>query len=104
MPEPKSEASKVLGLRLREQRLTAAMSQEQVAHLAGLNSSNYARIERGHGNPTFSTLIRLAEVLGLEPQSLLVGITSKQLPPTRDTYTALDYRREQEERASRRRN
>jgi transcriptional regulator with XRE-family HTH domain len=79
------------------------MNQEQVAHLAGLNVSNYARIERGHGNPTFYTLIRLAKVLNLEPSQMLLGFTSEQLPPTRDAYTALDFRREQEERAQRRR-
>jgi transcriptional regulator with XRE-family HTH domain len=103
MPEPKSEASHLLGLRLREQRHKVSMNQEQVAHLAGLNVSNYARIERGHGNPTFYTLIRLAKVLNLEPSQLLLGFTSEQLPPTRDAYTALDFRREQEERAQRRR-
>ncbi|HZK60141.1 MAG TPA: helix-turn-helix transcriptional regulator [Cryobacterium sp.] len=101
MPEPKSEASRVLGLRLRERRLALALNQETVAHLAGLNVSNYARIDRGQGNPTFHTLIRLAAVLGLEPSDLLVGFTAEQLPPTRDSCTALDFRHEQEALARR---
>lgn len=101
MPEPKSEASRILGLRLRERRLALSLNQETVAHLAGLNVSNYARIDRGHGNPTFYTLIRLAIVLGMEPSELLAGFTAEQLPPTRDSYTALDFRREQEARARR---
>lgn len=103
MPEPKSEASRILGLRLRERRLQLSLNQEEVAHLAGLNASNYARVERGHGNPTFYTLIRLTMVLVMEPGELLAGLTSDQLPPTRDSYTALDFRREQEERAQLRR-
>jgi transcriptional regulator with XRE-family HTH domain len=101
MPEPRSDASRVLGRRLRERRLALALNQEAVAHLAGLNVSNYARIDRGHGNPTFHTLIRLAVVLGIEPSELLGGFTADHLPPTRDTYTALDFRREQEARLGR---
>jgi transcriptional regulator with XRE-family HTH domain len=103
MPEPKSEASWILGLRLRERRRELAFNQEQVAHLAGLNVSNYARVERGHGNPTFSTLVRLAAALEVDPGALLAGLNAEQLPPTRDTYTALDFRREQDERALQRR-
>jgi transcriptional regulator with XRE-family HTH domain len=103
MPEPKSEASRVLGGRLRERRLALALNQETVAHLAGLNVSNYARIDRGHGNPTFHTLIRLATVLGMEPSELLIGFTTGDLPPTRDSYTALDFLREQEAHAGQRR-
>lgn len=103
MPEPKSEASRILGFRLRERRLELSLNQETVAHLAGLNVSNYARIDRGHGNPTFYTLIRLATVLGIEPRELFAGLTAEQLPLTRDSYTAMDFRREQEARAHRRR-
>lgn len=80
-----------------------ALNQETVAHLAGLNVSNYARIDRGYGNPTFHTLIRLATVLGISPSELMSGFTAEQLPPTRDSYTALDFRREQEARSGRRR-
>jgi len=60
MPDATSEASRLLGLRLRERRLALSLNQEAVALAAGLNVSNYARIDRGHGNPTFHTLIRLA--------------------------------------------
>ena len=84
MPEPKSEASRILGVRLRRRRRQLALNQEAVAHLAGLNVSNYARIDRGLGNPTFHTLIRLATVLGLEPGDLITGFNSAHLPPSRD--------------------
>ncbi|MBC7443688.1 MAG: helix-turn-helix transcriptional regulator [Ramlibacter sp.] len=85
MSDPKSEASRILGLRLRRRRRQLALNQEAVAHLAGINVSNYARIDRGHGNPTFHTLIRLATVLGLEPGELMSGFSAEQLPPTRDS-------------------
>ena len=83
MPEPKSEASRILGLRLRRRRRQLSLNQEAVAHLAGLNVTNYARIDRGLGNPTFHTLIRLATVLEMEPGDLVTGFNSAQLPPTR---------------------
>ena len=90
MPEPKSEASRQLGLRLRQRRRELALNQESVAHRAGLNVSNYARIDRGNGNPTFHTLIRLADVLSLEVGELLSGLTKEQLPPDRDSLAVVD--------------
>jgi transcriptional regulator with XRE-family HTH domain len=93
MPEPKSEASRLLGLRLRERRLALGFNQESVALLAGLNVSNYARIDRGNGNPTMYTLLRLAAVLQLELSELVIGLAVEQLPPARDAYMAIDFRR-----------
>jgi transcriptional regulator with XRE-family HTH domain len=100
MLESKSEASRLLGLRLRERRLALGFKQESVALLAGLNVSNYARIDRGHGNPTMYTLIRLAAVLQIELSELLAGLVVEQLPPTRDAYIAIDFRRSQESMAN----
>ncbi|WP_104128153.1 helix-turn-helix domain-containing protein [Cryobacterium sp. Y57] len=102
MLEPKSEASRLLGLRLRERRLALGFNQESVALLAGLNVSNYARIDRGHGNPTMYTLIRLATVLQLELSDLVTGLALEQLPPTRDSYIAIEFRRSQNATANRR--
>jgi transcriptional regulator with XRE-family HTH domain len=102
MLESKSEASRLLGLRLRERRLALGSKQESVALLAGLNVSNYARIDRGHGNPTMYTLIRLAAVLQIELSELLAGLAVEQLPPTRDAYIAIDFRRSQESMVNRR--
>ena len=81
----------MLGLRLRQRRLALGFNQESVALLAGLNVSNYARIDRGHGNPTMYTLIRLAAVLQVELSELLTGLTVEQLPARRDAYIPLDF-------------
>ncbi|WP_081882213.1 helix-turn-helix domain-containing protein [Cryobacterium sp. MLB-32] len=80
MPDVTSEASRLLGLRLRERRLALSLNQEAVALAAGLNVSNYARIDRGHGNPTFHTLVRLAVVLDVDLSELLAGLNSALLP------------------------
>jgi hypothetical protein len=52
MPAPVSEASRLLGERLRAARLRAACSQDEIANLAGMNVANYGKIERGLGNPS----------------------------------------------------
>jgi len=76
MADLTSEASRILGLRLRERRVALALNQEDVALAAGINVSNYARIDRGHGNPTFHTLLRLSRVLGVDLSMLLSDFTA----------------------------
>jgi len=85
MPDVTSEASRLLGRRLRERRLELELNQEAVALAAGLNVSNYARIDRGHGNPTFHTLIRLATVLKIDLSELLVDFSAELLRTPRDS-------------------
>ena len=94
MPEPLSDATRVLGERVKEQRRLIALSQDDVAHLAGMNVSNYGKIERGLSNPTFHTVVRIAAVLGIDPGTLLTGLDESTLPRTAETFTARDFVRE----------
>jgi transcriptional regulator with XRE-family HTH domain len=89
----------LFGDRLRQLRLKAACSQEEIANLAGMNVSNYGKIERGLGNPELHTLIRLATVLGVDVGELLAGITSDALPEKRRVFTARDFVQERSRRA-----
>ncbi len=98
MAEPVSEASRLFGDRLRELRLKAACSQEEIANLASMNVSNYGKIERGLGNPELHTLIRLATVLGVDAAELLVGITADALPEKPRVFTAKEFVRERSQR------
>lgn len=98
MPEPLSQAARILGERIREQRLTFAISQDDVANLAGMNVSNYGKIERGLSNPTFHTVVRIAAVLGIDPGSLLAGLDESTLPPASETFTARDFVQERTKR------
>lgn len=58
------------------------ITQEDLAHRAGLTRTHYQQIERGWGkqgqpaNPSLKVLSRLAQVLGLE--------TGELLPPIED--------------------
>jgi transcriptional regulator with XRE-family HTH domain len=100
MPEPISDATRVLGERIRVQRLAMAVSQEEVAHLAGMNVSNYGKIERGLGNPNFHTLVRIASVLNIDPADLVSKIGGELLPPASETFSAEDFVRERRARLS----
>lgn len=94
MPRYLSEAARVLGERVREHRTKFALSQDDVANLAGLNVSNYGKIERGLSNPTFHTVLRIASVLGIDPAVLVEGLDASTLPPAVETFTARDFVRE----------
>ncbi|WP_423923241.1 helix-turn-helix domain-containing protein [Frigoribacterium sp. 2-23] len=100
MPEPSSVAARVFGERVRRERLRLGLSQDEVAHLAGMNVSNYGKIERGVGNPVLHTIVRLAVVLGIDPAVLVTGMSSDDLPPVLEAFTAADYVKERRARRS----
>ena len=54
------------GGHLRSLRLARGMSQEEVAHRAGLHVTYLSGIERGRRNPSLKNLRRLAVALGVE--------------------------------------
>lgn len=66
-----------LGDELRRQRKEAGLTQEDLAHRAGLTRTHYQQIERGMwspgrpSNPTIKVLSRLAMELDLEVSELL---------------------------------
>lgn len=98
MPQPLSDAARILGKRVRDQRLKFALSQDDIANLAGINVSNYGKIERGLSNPTFHTVLRIAAVLGVDPSVLVTGLGLDSLPDVEETFTARDFVRERRAR------
>jgi transcriptional regulator with XRE-family HTH domain len=67
----------ILGKRIRAKRRELGMSQEGLAHEAGLDRSYVGRIERGEHNLTFVSLVRIARAMGCDVAALTVN-----LPPT----------------------
>ncbi len=72
--------SRAFGERVRELRLAAGMSQESLAHEAGISKNQMQLIEAGRGsaseagppsNPRMTTLYGLAAALDVPPQELL---------------------------------
>ncbi len=48
---------------VRRLRIERGETQEDLAHRSGLTVAAFARIERGHANPTWTTVRRIADAL-----------------------------------------
>lgn len=87
-PDPWTEFARELGVRLLRARADKALSQEQVAHAAGLATFTYRKLEKGESNPgtaanpRLRTLVLLAEVLEV-PLRDLVPIPPEGIAPGR---------------------
>lgn len=66
----------ILGQRIRAKRKELGMSQEGLAHEAGLDRSYVGRIERGEHNLTFVSLVRLCRAMRCDVAALTAGIPS----------------------------
>ncbi len=65
-----------LGRRLREAR-SGKFTVRQLADAAGVSSGIISEVERGHGNPSFRTMYRISQALGLRVGDLI----DEQRPP-----------------------
>lgn len=68
----------ILGQRIRARRRELGLSQEGLAHTAGLDRSYVGRIERGEHNLTFVALVRLCRAMECD-----VAFLTNGLPPVR---------------------
>jgi transcriptional regulator with XRE-family HTH domain len=64
--EPRSEQHAAFGTALRSLRTARGLSQEALAHKAGLDRTYVAGIERGERNPSLTNLLRISTALGVE--------------------------------------
>ena len=60
-----------IGRSVREQRVKRFMTQEQLARTADISLRQVVRIERNEVEPRFTTILKLAEALGVEPSELV---------------------------------
>jgi transcriptional regulator with XRE-family HTH domain len=60
------EAIMSFGLRLKELRTAAGLSQPQLAEKAGMSKGGLAHIEQGIREPAWSTVVALAAALGVD--------------------------------------
>ncbi len=66
--------------RLRQLRVDANMTQEELAAATDLTQSTISRLEKGGRLPRPKTLRRLAEALGVEPEDLDPGLAASYRP------------------------
>lgn len=76
-PRPAAKEAKdaelvALGARVLRLRKAAGLTQEGLAHAAGLHWTYVGQIERGERNPTYKNLLKLARGLGV-PLTDLAG-------------------------------
>lgn len=62
------------GKQLKNFRITADLTQEELAELSGLHRNYIGGLERGERNPTITSLKKLAKALGLSLSKLLEGL------------------------------
>jgi transcriptional regulator with XRE-family HTH domain len=65
------QISTVFGQVLREQRLARELSQEGLALAADVDRTFVSQMERGIRQPTITTLMKLANALGIQPSTLV---------------------------------
>ncbi len=58
------------GSNIRKARKRKGIAQEDLAHSAGIDRSHMGVIERGKGNPTLKTIVRIANKLGVRAKDL----------------------------------
>jgi len=87
MPQVRSDAARTFGERVRAARTEAGITQLELAGLAGVHETNISKLERGESDPKFSSLIRIAAALEVDPADFVRGIGADQLPPDEPVIT-----------------
>lgn len=67
------DVQETLAENVRTNRKRLALSQEELADVAGLHRTYVSGIERGVRNPSISIIAKLAKALRVEPADLLTG-------------------------------
>jgi transcriptional regulator with XRE-family HTH domain len=70
--------SQAFGARLRELR-DGKLSQDGLSHETGIHSTSIGRLERGNRDPRLSTIIKLADGLGVEPGELVNRLSKQKI-------------------------
>lgn len=77
MPDPLD----IFAANLRRVRLDRELSQERLAHAAGLNMTHVSKIERSEREPGVRTISKLAVALNVSAGDLFDGIDARQFRP-----------------------
>jgi transcriptional regulator with XRE-family HTH domain len=64
------DLNKAFGLRIRNLRKKQGLSQEDLADRAGLHPTYVGGVERGERNPSFESILKIAEALDVSPGQL----------------------------------
>lgn len=73
-PSSPNDPKTLFGERLRELRKQVGISQEELAHRAGLDRTYVSSCERGRRNLTLECIVKFAAALGVKPSELLARL------------------------------
>lgn len=73
----------MLGEELRNARLAAGMTQEELSHRAGLDRTYISQLEHGKKSPTVDSLLRLCAAMGVAASSIIARLEEHRRPPKR---------------------
>jgi transcriptional regulator with XRE-family HTH domain len=74
---------KTFAARLREERKRHGLSQQELAFKAGVNVGYVGKLERGESAVGLDLIARLADTLGITPETLVAGHQPPEAPLTR---------------------
>jgi transcriptional regulator with XRE-family HTH domain len=76
VPEPLSDATQILGERIRAERHAQDLSQEVLADRCGVHWTFVGQVERGRRNLSLHNLLKIADGLGIDPGRLVRGLSA----------------------------
>lgn len=76
MPRTPSAAAEQIGARIAAERKRRGLTQDQLAVLSGVDSSNVRSYESGRSMLSILTLIRLSDALKAEPGEFINGLST----------------------------
>lgn len=65
-----SKIAELVGGKIREYRTSKGLSQEELAHRAGLHTAHLGQIERGEKSPTIDSIDKIVTALGITFEEL----------------------------------
>jgi len=74
----------VFGDIVRKRRMELGVSQESLAHVAGLHRTYISMLERGIRNPSLTVLLQLADALHTRASELIADYETEVTPAGRD--------------------
>ncbi|CAN7386060.1 helix-turn-helix domain-containing protein [Microbacterium foliorum] len=85
-PSSWEDYARAVGIELQRRRIAADLTQEKLAHKAGITRNHYQQLERGFwkagtpANPSLKHLARLAQALQIEVDVLLPSVAEIEWP------------------------
>ena len=78
LPTKKKNNRQLFGANLRLHRQNAGLSQEALAHLAGLDRTFISSVERGMRNISLDNIMKLAKALKIEAAELMPELVTRK--------------------------